>query len=123
MTLQGRVLLNSSLCELSARRQLKDQLLPASYAPNVEDEDEDKTDTSVSPLSTSPFRRPYLSQVERDAANRLPEAALKDYFQLGEFIHIPMTREEQIIINQFRSFFAKTKSAVMDLEELDQLSL
>jgi hypothetical protein len=121
MTLQGRVLLNSSLCELSARRQLKDQLLPASA--NVEDEKEDKTDTNVSPLSTSPFRRPYLSQVERDAANRLPEAALKDYFQLGEFIHIPMSREEQIIINQFRSFFAKTKSAGMDLEELDQLSL
>jgi len=118
MTLQGRVLLNSSIRELTARRQLKDQMI---LAPSAEDDESSNGILDSETFTETPFRRPYLCLMERNAANQLPESALRDYFQLGEFIHIPMTREEKIIINQFKSFSKKKSLEPEDLEQIAQM--
>lgn len=80
-----RTILESSLSELSARKKLKE---------NVEN-------------TIESLRRPYLSKLERDFASELPESALKEYFLAGEFVHVPMTREEKNLIEQFKKFNRK----------------
>lgn len=80
-----RTILESSLSELSARKKLKE---------NVEN-------------TIEILRRPYLSKLERDFASELPESALKEYFLAGEFVHVPMTREEKNLIEQFKKFNRK----------------
>ena len=86
-----RTILDFSLSELAARKILK-------QTENIEDSTEESIEI---------FRRPYLSKVERDFAGELPESALKEYFRAGEFVHVPMTREEKNLIEQLKKFNRK----------------
>ena len=91
-----RILLDCSLAELSARRLLK------------ESQENDFND-NINIYNCEPFlmRRVYLNKTERDTAAQLPEIVLKKYFRSGEFVHIPMTRDERTIIDQFKRFNKK----------------
>lgn len=102
-----RVILNCSLSELAARRKLKESSEKEEFI-NVEAFDE----------AVEVMRRPYLSQTERTLAESLPETALREYFKPGEFVHIPMTREEKVLIDQFKKF-NKRKGGSEELSEED----
>ena len=91
-----RTILKCSLSELEARQLLRNNLKDTKkFYRSAGNSDSINLET---------FRRPYLSKLERDAANELPEVALKEYFKAGEFIHVPMTSEEKICIDQFFQF-------------------
>lgn len=91
----SRTILDCSLAELAARRKLKDFSTDSELNNTELTED---VDVHV------PKRRPYLSKSERDLAAEMPESLLKKYFKTGEFVHIPMTREERLLIEQFKKF-------------------
>lgn len=91
-----RTILKCSLSELEARQLLRNNL---NNTKNIFQSTENSN-----PISLESFRRPYLSKLERDAANELPEVVLKEYFKAGEFIHVPMTSDEKICIDQFIRF-------------------
>ena len=92
-----RIILECSLAELEALKRLKQPEI------EIEESEIDILNVNTSNLEeTNGMRRPYLNKTERDIANELSEMALKEYFKAGEFVHIPMTREEQMIISQFK---------------------
>ena len=79
-----RTILECSLAELIARRKLKES-----------SNEKDSENVEIIEEAVEVARRPYLSKTERNLAESLPESALKEYFKPGEFVHIPMTREEK----------------------------
>lgn len=98
-------LIESSLVELKARRDLRDA---ESSADEMLTHEADLI-TSESADVLKPFkRRPYLSSGERKISSQLPESVLSRYFKSGEFVHVPMTREEQIIVKNFTKFTLKS---------------
>lgn len=99
-----RTILDCSLSELSARKSLKESC-------------EDFEENSIEIL-----RRPYLSKVEKDLVSELPESALKEYFRAGEFVHVPMTREEKNLIEQFKKFNRKKGFDEFNEEDLNVLT-
>lgn len=100
-----RTILDSSLSELTARKKLK-------QSENVQD-------SLGEPIEI--FRRPYLCKLERNFAGELPESALKEYFRAGEFVHVPMTREEKNLIEQVKKF--NRKKGVDEFAEEDLVLL
>lgn len=100
-----RTILECSLTELTARRKLKD--FSRVEVLKIEDD-------------ILPKRRPYLSKSERELANELPESVLKEYFRAGEFVHIPMTREERLLIEQFKKFNKKSEFSDEDLTSISE---
>lgn len=112
MTSCERTILECSLAELVARRKLKES------SNEKESENVDIIEEVVEVA-----RRPYLSKTERNLAESLPESALKEYFKPGEFVHIPMTREEKVLIDQIRKFNKRKHGyEVMDEEDLKLVS-
>lgn len=101
----GRNILECSISELAARQKLK----------NVSDS-EDSNNIEVIEEIEQTIRRPYLSRTERIIAETLPESALKEYFKPGEFVHIPMIKEEKVLIENFIKF----KKRKLELENLDE---
>ena len=106
--------MNCSLAELAARRKLKDF---SSSNPSAMDE-EDGTDDLVNTVVSK--RRPYLGKIEIDLASELPESVLKEYFKTGEFVHVPMTREERLLIEQFKKF---NKNKLGEFTDEDLISI
>ncbi len=104
-----RVLLAWSLSELEARRQLKEK-------------EAEGTENNCQLDNNTMTRRVYLSKIERDHASQLPQFVLKKYFKAGEFVHVPMTREERFIIEQFNRFNNKRKGTPMDEDVLQYLT-
>lgn len=102
-----RVLLDWSLAELEARSKFKE--LQENYGIEFEE------------TANTTRRRPFLSKIERVQAAKLPENVLKKYFKAGEFIHIPMTREERSVIDQFKRFHSR-KATEMSDEDLQFLT-
>lgn len=102
-----RTILACSLSELAARRKLKyssenyETIIVEAIEKNVE-----------------VMRRPFLSRTERNLAESIPETALREYFKPGEFVHIPMTGEEKVLIDQFKKF-NKRKGGTEELSEND----
>ena len=90
-----RTIIDCSLSELAARRKLKES----------SDRDEFlNAEIEIVKEIVEVMRRPFLSKTERKLAENLPESVLREYFKPGEFIHLPMTREEKSLIDQFRKF-------------------
>lgn len=111
MTCEGTIL-KCSLSELEARRRLQYNFIKSKFE-----------DSEFNASDLGSFRRPYLSKLERDTANELPEVALREYFRAGEFIHVPMVREEKFTIDQFMRFNKKGGKSRKDLSESDLILL
>lgn len=95
-----RTILDFSLVELDARRRLNNE-----FSSSLPDNDSKATNM-----------RPYLSKIEREFANNLPESVLKEYFKAGEFVHVPMTKEERVLIEQFKKFNKKIELSDEDFD-------
>lgn len=83
----------------------------------LELENRQKFDTFVFQTDehVSNYRRPYLGKVERDVLEDLPVSVLQEYFEPGEFIHIPMTGEERKSIARLIKF--KQKFQTLDASD------
>ena len=112
-------LIDSSLAELRARKNLRNA--ESSAAEELQNEENIELISTTDEEQLNVFgRRPYLNYEERKFSSKLPESALMKYFKPGEFIHVPMTREEQIIIYHFTKFTQKSGDEfnAEDLKEL-----